>query len=114
MKLADHLSIWAQSFVMSVLLIGGAASINYACTPRQQAKFANVAELLCDELEDFDHLKHAIVSINLLMERGDYGEALRAADALLDAFDESQDVPGLRELRALIFLLQSLQETPYE
>lgn len=71
-------------------------------------KFAKVADLLCDELEDFQTLHNGILSVHMLLERGDYSEALRVAYAILESLDENQEVEGARELRALIFILESI------
>jgi hypothetical protein len=73
-----------------------------------QPKFAKVADLLCDELEEFQALHNGILSVHMLLERGDYEGALKVADTLLVSLDENQEVEGARELRALIFLLESI------
>lgn len=78
----------------------------------QKPKFANVAELLCEGLEDFEHLHNSVLSVHLLMERGDYVSALKVADELLISLDETKEVDGVRELRALIFLLESIVKGP--
>ncbi len=79
-----------------------------ACTGQQKPKFADVAELLCEGLQDLAPLHGQIVTIHQLVEQGDYAGALTAADALLASLDETKDVPGANELRALIFLLKSI------
>lgn len=73
-----------------------------------QPKFAKVADLLCTELEDFQTLHNGILSVHMLLERGDYVEALKVAYAILESLDENQEVEGARELRALIFILESI------
>lgn len=73
-----------------------------------QPKFAKVADLLCTELEDFQALHNGILSVHMLLERGDYVEALKVAYAILESLDENQEVEGARELRALIFILESI------
>jgi hypothetical protein len=82
--------------------------ISTGCARGVTPRFAEAAELVCNGLEDFDQLKHAIVSVHLLMDRGDYSEALKASYGLLSSLNENQDVDGANELRALIFLLESI------
>ncbi len=79
-----------------------------ACAGQQKPKFADVAELICEGLEEFAPLHDQIVAIHQLVEQGDYAGALVSADALLASLDETKDVPGSDELRALIFLLKSI------
>ena len=71
-------------------------------------KFVNVADLLCDELEDFQELHNGILSVHMLLERAEYNEALKVAYAILESLDETHEVEGARELRALIFILESI------
>ena len=75
---------------------------------QSKPKFADAADLICDGLEDFQHLHNTILTVHLLMEREDYSGALRVADELLASIDESKEVEGVRELRALIFILQGI------
>jgi hypothetical protein len=79
-----------------------------SCTSNQRTRFIEAADLVVDGLEDFHHLSGGIVSIHMLMEQGNYRDALEVAESLLTLFDETKEVEGLNELRALIFLLQSV------
>ncbi len=85
-----------------------AVALTPSCKPSQQARFAEAAKLVVSGLEDFHHLSGGIVSIHMLMEQGNYRDALEVAESLLTLFDETKEVEGLNELRALIFLLQSV------
>lgn len=71
-------------------------------------KFADAADLICSGLEDFEHLHNTVLTVHMLMEREDYAGALQVADGLLASIDESQDLEGVSELRALIFILQGI------
>lgn len=71
-------------------------------------KFAKVADLLCEELESFPDLHNGILSVHMLLRREDYGEALTVARAVLESFEERHDVEGVRELRALVVILESI------
>ncbi len=94
MKLANAL------VVACALLLG--------CTGTPQPKFVDVAELLCDGLADYEHLHNEILSIKLLMEQGNYVDALKVAYALVQSLDENKNLKGMNEVRALIFLLESI------
>lgn len=89
--------------VLGCILIASCLSCGAAAP-----KFAKVADLLCDELEDFQALHNGVLSVHMLLERGDYAEALRVAYGILESLDENQEVEGARELRALIFILESI------
>ncbi|HXQ34398.1 MAG TPA: hypothetical protein VN843_10325 [Anaerolineales bacterium] len=78
------------------------------CAGQQKPKFADVAELLCEGLEDFDQLHNDILSIHLLIEQGNYADALKVAYAIIESIDETKDIEGMKELRALVFLLESI------
>ena len=97
--------------LVKAITLAAALSV-VSCNPKTEPKFAHVASLLCEGLEDFEHLKSGVVTVHLLMERGDYPEALRVAYAILQSFDEFKDVAGANELRALIFLLESIVNQP--
>lgn len=85
------------------------ATINFAsCNWVNKPKFVDAADLICSGLEDFEHLHNTILTVHLLMEREDYAGALKVADELLASIDESKEVEGVRELRALIFILQGI------
>lgn len=79
-----------------------------SCTGQQTPKFVDVAELLCEGLEEYQHLHNDVLSIHQLIERGDYKGALQVAQAIIESVDESHDIEGLKELRALVFLLESI------
>jgi hypothetical protein len=102
--------------VLAALIIISSASFTafQACNAIPKPKFLPAAELVCDGLEDFEHLHNGILSISMLMERGDYNDALQVAFSLLELFDETKDVKGLNELRALIFLLESVIKDQHE
>lgn len=89
-----------------------AASTFEACTPTQQAKFVDAANLVCSGLEEYEVLHNEILSIDLLMQRGEYQSALKVAYALLDNIDETKDLDGVAQLRALILLLESIVKDP--
>jgi len=79
-----------------------------SCTGQQQPKFAEVAHMLCEGLEGYVHLHNSILSVHQLMKNGDYEGALKVAYTLMASFSEAEDVEGVRELRALIYLLESV------
>lgn len=92
--------------IREAIIIGLALTVG--CTGTPKPKFADVAVLLCDGLEDFAHLHNEILAIHLQMDQGNYSEALRIADALLLSLDETKDLAGTDEVRALIFILKSI------
>lgn len=75
---------------------------------QSKPKFAEAADIICSGLEDFEHLHNTILTVHMLMEREDYAGALKVADSLLDSIDEAHEVEGMNELRALIFILESI------
>lgn len=93
-------------FVLGFLI--PVVSLNSCSWMQNKPRFADAADLVCDGLEDFEHLHNTILTVHLLMEREDYAGALRVADELLRSIDESKEVAGVRELRALIFLLEGI------
>lgn len=97
-----------MELVKALAITYAAVLVTTGCVGQQKPKFADVAELLCEGLEEYDHLHNEILSIHLLMEQGDYAGALKVADAMLASIDESKNVEGMKELRALIFLLESI------
>lgn len=100
--------------IYAVAAVALSATLWTACHLPTEPKFLPAAELVCDGLEDFEHLHNGILSIGMLMERGDYNDALQVAFSLLELFDETKDVKGLNELRALIFLLESVIKDQHE
>ncbi len=78
------------------------------CSAAPKPKFADVAELLCDGLADYEHLHNEILSIKLMMDQGNYVDALKVAYALVQSLDEEKNLKGMNEVRALIFLLESI------
>jgi hypothetical protein len=78
------------------------------CTPKQQANFAEAAELVCDGLEQYEHLHNEILSIHMLIERGDYDAALKVAYALTAGLEETGERTGSDEVKALTLLLESI------
>ncbi len=92
--------------IISTIVIG------VSCTGQAKPKFADVASLLCEGLEEFTDLHNDILSVHLLIEQGNYADALKVAYALLETLDESKDIKGLKELRALVFLLEGIVKGP--
>jgi Flp pilus assembly protein TadD len=84
------------------------ALICNGCTGQARPKFVDVADLLCEGLEDFTELHNGILSVHQLIKQGDYAEALKVAYELVGSLDESKTVEGSNELRALVFLLESI------
>lgn len=102
----------SQTQLLKTLAITYAVVLCTSCTGTPKPKFVDVAELLCEGLDDFTNLHDQIINIHALIGSGDYTGALKVAYELVASFDESKDIPGFSEVRALIFLLESIVKGP--
>lgn len=93
---------------MKLVNAAAVALLCVSCAGKPEPKFAQVADLLCEGLEEFRHLHNDILSVHLLIERGDFAAALQVTQEILASFDERHDVEGLKELQALVFILESI------
>lgn len=92
----------------NILVVALTLSLSSCGLLQNKPKFADAADLICSGLEDFEHLHNTVLTVHMFMEREDYAGALQVADGLLASIDESKDLEGVSELRALIFILQGI------
>lgn len=97
-----------MELVKALAITYAAVLVTTGCAGQQKPKFADVAELLCEGLEEYGHLHNDIITIHMLMDQGDYTGALKVAYAIVASIDETKDVAGSNEVRALVFLLESI------
>jgi hypothetical protein len=111
MTKVERISV-AFGLLMAAVAIFTTSWLFVACTPRQQVKFYDAANLVCDGLEEFQHLHDVVLSIHMLIQSKQFDEALKLSYTTLQSYSEFKEVEGLKELRALIFLLESLKGNP--
>ncbi len=89
---------------ITIILLCSVLSCGYSGLP----KLAEAANLVCDQLQQYDHFKDQVQSVKTLIENGKYEDALIVAKDLYNQYRDFKETEGLKELKSLVTMLETL------